>query len=454
MNTSRNTASSPRKINYSHALLVTGLVLSLLVIMFRPAGADATLPTKIDVFDAWDSDTPSSVPLDGVGKATRDFDVILKGKTTPTKVSLTGWPIDKVLENGAANLDGVQFVKVRYAGSGSDGAISLISLDPGAERPPMILASGKKPGVGSFPVPAIVPGQPTDKPITEADIIGFNVGGSNPRISLVPGKPGAKILDVTLRSKRTSSGQIKYTPYVHNGTKNAARKIRWYTATEGDGKGPVEKATTDTFTTDNATTGSAQRSVSVVVTETVSGSTGGANATYNSRKKSKGRTIAPTGSTGSAGNNGTGTPAGNQGSGVNQNGVGSSNTLPNFSSQPTNPTGQAPQTTTPAPQPTPSTSTASPDVDTTAITNAAQNVSGTGGLHTVTGVLLSSPTAAPISDSGSANGTALAALPAPVANQLNSIFQPVDSTEDVWAYVLAVLFAFSISGAVREWVNP
>jgi len=77
--------------------------------------------------------------------------------------------------------------------------------------------------------------------------------------------------------------------------------------------------------------------------------------------------------------------------------------------------------------------------------------SGTGTLTTVSGVLLSSPTASP---AASAGGTPISALPAPVANELNSIFKPVNSADDAWAYLLAVMFAFLFSGAVREWVNP
>ena len=90
-------------------------------------------------------------------------------------------------------------------------------------------------------------------------------------------------------------------------------------------------------------------------------------------------------------------------------------------------------------------------MDTAAITNAAQNVSGTGGLKTVSGVLLSAPTIAPVA---AGDGTTIAALPDPVVDQLNSIFQPVDDVDDAWAYLLALLFAFTFSGAVREWVKP
>jgi hypothetical protein len=308
------------------------------------------------------------------------------------------------------------------------------------------MSKGSIPGFGPIKSPAIVPGQAGSKPLDEDSI----VKGFSGRIGVVPGKPDARILSVRVDKRQVAKKQYKFTPVVLNGTKGAARQIHWFETTE-KGK-TIDRGVHDTYTTDNATEGTAQHFISAVVTEKISGSTGTGANSFNARKPTKGKTsnpypapASPTGS-GSTGNTG----------GIPQSGTGgSTNNLPNFTPQPTNPTGQAPQTTTPpTQQPTAPTSTASPDVDTTAITNVAQNVSGTGGLQTVTGVLLSAPTATPIGDSADGSGSPLSALPAPVANQLNSIFQPVDSTDDVWAYLLAILFAFSISGAVREWVNP
>lgn len=449
-----NVSSSTRKLNYPHVLLVVGIVLALAVVMFRPAGAVATLPGSVDVFSAWDEETPSSVRLDGIPQTTREYDVILKGRKKTTKVELTGIRLSEFLEKVGVKTDNVQFVKIRY-GTDNDGVISLVSLNTDSpERPPILMGSGKKPGLGPFATPAIVPGQPDSEPINETDFVAFKTGKGVEPIKILPGKPGGKILSVRLERKRTSKGEYKYTPVILNGTKNAARKIQWF---EYDKNGKVtDRGTSDNFTTDDATSGTAQHQISAVVTETISGSTGAGTATYNSQKKSKGSTKNPypdpTPSTGGNGNGGgsTGTTTGN----VNQNGMGSSNTLPNFNStQPTAST-STPNVVTPEPSaPTSSQSTVSPAVDSTAITNTAQNVSGSGGLKTVTGVLLSSPTTAP-SGGESASGTALSALPAPVATQLNSIFQPVESADDLWAYLLAILFAFSISGAVREWVNP
>jgi hypothetical protein len=205
--------------------------------------------------------------------------------------------------------------------------------------------------------------------------------------------------------------------------------------------------------TKDATSGTSQHSVSVVVTERGSGSTGAGAVEYTSRKKAKGATKNPypdpTPTTGNNTGTGTGT-----GAGTGALGGGAVNTLPNTSSTPVPPSTS--QSTVPEPSaptttaPTESTSTST--IDTTPITNVAQNVEGTGGLRTVTGVLLSSPTAAPVGEAG--GGAAITALPPAVADQINSIFQPVDDVDDAWVYLLALLFAFTFSGAVREWVKP
>lgn len=447
-----NSSTSPRKINYSHAVIVTGLVLSLLVIMFRPAGAEATKPASVDVFDSWDGDA-SSVRLDSVGETTRKYDVIFNGKKTSKEVELTGVPLRALLEKVGVKVDETPFVKVRY-GTTDDSNISLIPLGSQFdERPPLLLTGGTKPGIGPFATPAIMPGEAGSQAISESEMIAFKTGSKVEPIKIIPAKPGARMLEVRLSRKTTSKREYKYTPIISNGTKGAARKIVWFSS---DGKTVKSLGQHDTYTTDDATSGSATHGITAVVTETLSGSTGYASETYNSKSKSKGKTsnpYQPTGSTGgSGGSGGNGGTAGG-GTGIPQSG-GTSNPLSGFN-QPTAPTSQPQQTPDLAQQAQPSAATGQTPtaVDTTAITNAAQNVNGTGGLHTVTGVLLSSPTTAPISDSGG-TGTALSALPAPVASQLNSIFQPVDSTDDVWAYLVAILFAFSISGAVREWVNP
>lgn len=452
-----NASSSTRKFNYPHAVLVAGLVLSLLAVMFRPAGADAGTPRTVDVFSAWDEDVPSSVEIDStLPTVTRKYDVILKGKTKSTEVELTGIKLSELLAKVDAKTDNVQFVKIRY-GTKDDGIISLVSLNADSpERPPILLTAGTKPGRGPFATPAIVPGQPGSAPIKESSFVPFSAGKGDEPIKIIPGKPGGKILSVKLDKTVTSKKQIKYTPVILNGTKNAARKVQWFEYTE---KGKIiNRGTSSTFTTDNATSGTAQHIISAVVTETISGSTGAGTANYTSQKADKGSTkdpypkADPTPSTG--GNTGSGNTG--TGNGVTQNGTGSSSTVPNFNSlQPTSPTTQPDQTQQALPEPSaPTSAQASPAVDTSAITNTAQNVSGTGSPQTVTGVLLSAPTTAPISDAGTAGTTALTVLPTPVATELERIFQPVDDAEDLWAYLLAILFAFSISGAVREWVNP
>ncbi|MGH2958927.1 MAG: hypothetical protein ACRDKE_04935, partial [Solirubrobacterales bacterium] len=205
-----------------------------------------------------------------------------------------------------------------------------------------------------------------------------------------------------------------------------------------------------TIVTKDGTKANAAREIRVLVTQTSDGSTGAAQTEYDAVKKEKGvtkdPTPDPTPATGAS--PGTGGGGGAGGSGFN----GATNSFPGATQ--TNPGGT--QTITPPTPPTiaPTDSTGgveSADANSAAITNVAQNVSGTGGLKTVTGVLLSAPTAAPAAAGG---GTPITALPPAVADSLNSIFQPVDDVDDAWVYLLALLFAFTFSGAVREWVKP
>jgi hypothetical protein len=448
-----NRQSSPRQLNYSHALLVVGLVLSLLIVMFRPAGALADLPTSVYVYDSaggeQDGGAVTIKLADVPGKFDNvDYSVILKNEKKAETVGLSGVPLINVLKKGDVNVEGVNFVKVRY-GTDDDGLISLLPLHQSdTERPPMILSSGKKPdGLGPFASPAIVPGQPDiTKPLREDQF----VDADGVRLKFIPGAKNAKIMKVTIKTDKTSKGEYTFRATVSGGS-GGNMEYQWYTY---DAKGrPVKGSTINSMKTTDATTGSADHPVTVVVTERGTGSIGRSGVEYTSKKKSKGtlKNPDPEPTTSTGGNTGTG-----GGTGVGTGGAvdnGALGALPNVTpdATATDPglTAPTPSTTTP---PTDSTTVPSASgVDSTAITNVAQNVSGAGGLKTVSGVLLTAPTVAPAAASG---GTAISALPEPVIDQINSIFQPVDDVSDAWAYLLALLFAFTFSGAVREWVKP
>ncbi|MBJ7354718.1 MAG: hypothetical protein JHC98_07825 [Thermoleophilaceae bacterium] len=453
-----NRQSSPRQLNYSNALLIVGLVLSLFVVMFRPAGADAVLPKSVSVYDTPDAEqggSSGSLKLSDVPTRSNITYKILpqgqKDKKKAVEVGLTGKSLIEILAKGGVKTENVQFVRVRYGATADDGVMRLVPLgDPNAERPPILLESGKLPGFGPLKTPSIVPGQPNlDDPISQDSF----VPTGDARLTFIPGEAGAKIFRVRINSKKRKSGEYTLTATV-NGAPKGILEYTWYTY---DAKNnPVRVATSgNSIETKDATTGSAQHVVTVVVKERTTGSYGQSGIEYTSRKKSKGTTknpYEPTPKTG--GNTGTGTGTGTgvgtgTGTGTNTLGGGNLSTVPDQTG-----VTPLPQDTTPTDQttsPTPPTAATSSAVDTTAITNAAQNVSGTGGLKTVSGVLLSAPTVAPASAAG---GTQISALPAPVADQLNSIFQPVDDVDDAWAYLLALLFAFTFSGAVREWVKP
>lgn len=449
-----NRQSSPRQLNYSHALLIAGLLLSLLVVMFRPAGAEAVLPGGIDVFETSDTDkSPQTVNGRDMQdqEITADYNVILTGKSKGTTVKLTGVPLIKYLEKIGAKTDGVQFIKIRYGLTDADG-ISLITLDPSnTTRPAMVLSSGNRPGRGPFPTPAIVPDQPVfSKAIREENIVRFKTGSGVEPIKFIPGKPGAKIMSVEIQgADKPKNGKYTLTARIARGGSSSQNKDYEWIGEDANGKPVKLSGTGKTIVIKDDKSDNAVRSVRVIVTQTGDGSTGADAVETEEIKKSKGTEKNPdpdptpaTTNNGSGGVNGTG-------SGVNG---GSVNALPGGTQ--TNPGGT--QTIVPPTPPTqpPTDSTGgvqSSDVDSAAITNVAQNVSGTGGLQTVTGVLLSSPTAAPAAEGGN---SPITALPPAVANELNSIFQPVDDVDDAWVYLLALLFAFTFSGAVREWVKP
>lgn len=441
---------SLRRINYSHAVLIAGLVVALLAVMFRPSGAIADLPTRANVYVKYDDSDYASVDLSSLSKVTRDYDVIPTNKSKSVSSSLTGVPLVDFLKSVGTDLENVGFVKVRL-NVGDDSRIALVPLgESDAERPPIVLASGRV-GSRSLGTPALVPGQPdAGTPIRQDNIVGFSK--SKPYIQIIPSKPGAKLISVKINKKKKSSGQYSLSASIMNGS-GAPAKYQWF---QTDAKGDQTLIGSGKSVTTSAT-GTKDVVVNVVVTETSTGSTGQQYMSYIPKSKDKGSTSDPgTGTggsgSGSGGGNGSGTGTGN-GAGNGAGAPGSINSTPTPYTPPstssTNPPTQQPVNPS-IPAPTPSTGTAT--VDTSAITNVAQNVSGTGGLKTVTGVLLSSPTSP--ASGGGGGGTPLSALPAPVADQLNSIFKPVDSTDDVWAYLLAILFAFSISGAVREWVKP
>jgi hypothetical protein len=433
---------SLKNINFSHALLITGLFVTLFAVMFRPAGAEATGPSTVDVYKSFDEDVPSSVAKNEVDSFEGEYNVILKGQTKSKPVTLKGVTLVDYLKSVGAKTEGVQFAIISF----SDNRNSIASLYPLNQdqplRPPMILSEGQRPGLGSFPTPSIVPGQPlTSSPIKESEFVPFAPSKSG--ISIRPALPGAKMMGVHVQRKHLKSGEYKLTAEVKsNGTKNPD-KVQWYSA-DAQGKTIAKGVGTSIETTD-AKTGSGVNTYFALVTESNTGSIGIGQTEYISHKtkKHKGKLNNPdpdpTPPTGSAGGgapqgNFNGTQGGVQAAGVPQGGTTQ---------------GTVPPPTAATTQPTASTS--SPNIDTTSITNAAQNVNGTGGLTTVSGVLLSAPTASP---AGSSGGSSISALPAPVATELNNIFKPVQSAEDVWVYLLALLFAFSFSGAVREWVNP
>lgn len=441
-----------RSYNPAHVFLVAGLVASLLLVMFRPGGADASLPSQALVFEKYDATTPATVNVKDIKPVENvKYQVIPRGKTAPVEATFSGTPLIEYLKKANVALENVNFVRVRL-GSNDDSVVSLVALDQESTsgRPPLLLDTGRIAGRGAFNGPRIVPGQPTDAPIHETHISSVLPKGSKP--TFIPAQPGARIMSVRVKAQRKKNGELKLTARVTAGGSGGGMKYTWY-GFDSQGNSSVVSSTS-TYTTSDATSGTAKHQVNVIVTETGTGSTGVGGYGYTSKKKNDGAKRGPTSSTG-RGNGGGGTGTGTGG------GTGNNGVFPNANSTPSPTPGfstPSPSVTTPPPvQQQPTAPTTVPDVpvqsdvDTSAITNVAQNVSGTGGLQTVSGVLLSSPTVAP---SGGGGGAPLAELPDSVATVTSSVFQPVEDPGDIWPYLITILFATCIAGAVREWVNP
>lgn len=455
-----NLQAKSRRINPSTAFLTFGLLLTLFAVMFRPGGAEAVLPTEALVFPKYDATTGATVKYSDLQKITADYDVILTGKKSASRIALTGIPLVDFLKANNVDTNGVGFVKIRI-GTTDDSAPALVPLNPEATtgRPPMILDSGNKPGVGPFKTPAIVVGQPTDKPITEGQIVPFD--RKTQELTIIPSQPGAKIMSVRVSSKKTSKGEYKLTAKATAGTSGGALKYEWF-AGDKDGTASVV-SNKSTYTTTDATSGTKQRSVNIVVTEVSTGSTGANSFQYVSKKANDGKTT-PFPKTPGTTTPGTGTTPGTiPGTGTGGNGTpggGVFTPSPGSTPIPSTPTPPTTPTTPPTPTTTPTGPTSTPDVpstttaaDTSGIANIAQNVSGNGKVQTVSGVLLSAPNV-PKTTSSVAGGAPITALPAPVATELNSIFPPINQPNDFWPYFLTVLFGLVFIGAVREWVNP
>jgi hypothetical protein len=408
------------------------------------------------VFDKWDSTSPSTVDYAALAKVTKTYEIVPTGKKQSVSTSLTGIPITEFLKSVNVDPATVPFVKIRIGGT-NDARIALISLAPGEydqEQPAMILDKGRIPGAPApLPTPALVLSQ-LKPSIAQADIVGFD--RKKEQLSFVPAKPGAKIISVRIEKHKikggSKAGQYKLTAKILANKPSAALQYHWFAA-DKDGK-LQDVNQTSSYTTDDALSSTTQRSVNVVVTG-ADGSTGASNVGYTAKKPTNGtkkNPFPPTPSTGSGTGTGTGTGTG-VGTG---NGSGTGSTIsPAPGAAPIPPAATVTpkqQPTQPTTEPTPSTSTSTPAEDTSAITNAAQNVANSGPLTAVSGVLLSAPTVA--STGGGAGGAPITQLPAPVATQLNNIFNPVNQPQDVWPYLVTILFALCITGAVREWVNP
>jgi hypothetical protein len=318
--------------------------------------------------------------------------------------------------------------------------------------PPMILNSGKRPGLGAFTTPALVRGHAATESIDETkDILTFD--RRKQVVSLIPGT--GSILGVRVSKKKTKDGEYRFTARV-SGSPGGALQYQWFTQDE-PGKATAQTGT-NVFTTSGTKGTTKGVTVSVVVKAVRDGSTGAGYSNFTTSKTDNGAKVDPrTGSGfGASGPSGAVSPGTGSVPGTNPT-PGPLTPTPNVT--PT-PTPSFPTPTTPQPTPptaaTPQQETAqTPVPDTTGLIEIASKTASGGPVQTISGVLLAQAASAPsTSGGGGGSPTPLTALQSSVQELANSIFQPVGSTRDLWPYLIALLFALGFTGAVREWVNP
>lgn len=437
-------------------LVGLGVFLAIIVFLIRPAGAEAVLPSGATIFTEKEASNSAIVEFSNFESATYNYDVLLEGKKTPTKIAMTGVPIADLFRGLAPKVDitKVPYVKVRFGDS--DGAMMLVALSGGPDStpPPMILESGRRPGIGPFPTPAILPGQPTSAPISEKQILPFD--RKKDKLNIIP-MEGQILSGIRLKRKKTAKGQYKYTV---SGAPSGTVFYKWY---EYDNdSAPTEISAGKTWTTTNARDNTRTHVIRVVVS-TADGSTGTDSDGYVGRKANDGATRDPGFTDPSDGDANTvpGNPGGFPGGTPQVTPTPTPNTIPQLPPVLTPPQQVTPPTSSPTPPTStfnaPATPTTTAIADQSGLVIAAKDVTTNAPLTSVSGVLLTEPAEGAANGGGGEPGTDLGLTKLQeqaIVDPLQSVFQPVEDPGDLWPYLLTLLFASGLSGAVREWVNP
>lgn len=262
---------------------VAVLVTTLVALVAAVAPAQAVLPQYAWVFGTSTySPTATQVSIASLPRVTRDYDVVLSGRTQPVRVSLTGVPIVELLKKQASvDVAKVPFVKIRFGETTMDLSVMLTNLTGATDGtpPPMIMDSGIKPGIGPWHTPAIVPGQPGTRPIAEAQIRPFDA--KRDKIAIVPAVEGARIMSVTINKKRKRNGEYLLTARVAD-SPGGPLEYNWY-GIQNDTGGVVGQR--KRYATTDAVGARARHTVNLVVTSVLTGSSGAASFSYVSRRR-------------------------------------------------------------------------------------------------------------------------------------------------------------------------
>jgi hypothetical protein len=260
-----------------------GVIVALVFVILRAGTAEAALPATGFVYPAWNAPGSNRFNFADLPLSTHTYSIKFRGKRRTVATDLTGISIIDVLKAGGVDPTVVPFVRVRVNSVRStqtdDSQLALIPLGlDNPDTPPMVISKWIGPN-GPLPSPAIAPPQVSSNGLSQAQIFPFDPRGQE--LTFIPAKPGAQIMAVQIRMRRTSNGQYRLIASVSGGSGNGRLLYRWFTS---DGL----RASGSVFTTTDVTAGPHNHLVNVVVSSPSTGSFGANSFAYNSRNPNDG----------------------------------------------------------------------------------------------------------------------------------------------------------------------
>lgn len=429
-----------------HAVLVLGIVVTTLTMYFGSRSAESSCTPKTgspgDVTIYPNAQKPGEEPLD-----TLEWNDVLSSYKTSFPVKFDGKSAEKWSYDEGGTIRNILLQRIDEADVDK---IKLVTIRPDVGDsyfPPTVARSFYL----SNSHPLVV--------VTESDsksmcnhftrlpiLVPFQYNSKSENGEAVRRLSRSQNLDIQVYSGSELDVEIKKTDgpdskgnYTFKTTKSfSGADYKWVIHNDGT---TTESDTGRTFKTTKLTPGSANFLVTVEVTQDADGVVNFGSDDYSLVTKSESDGNTDNDKSGATDNTGGG-GGGSTNSSGSTGGTGSSTYKP--------PKYNPPKSTIPPVTP----STGSTDTDDSGLSQAVAGLRGTGTARAVSGVLLSTPATTSNPAAGGGDGKALERLAGPLASAANDVFQPINDTQDLWRFMLAVMFATGIFGGIREYRKP